>query len=181
TALELQVKPGYSIKKIKKELISCLPASLQVRDSNEQHATLMRAMRIERLFVLITLCFILLVASLNIFFMLSMFVLDKRKDIAILYSLGATKSHIQWIFLLRGLLIGLSGAILGMLVAWLLTELQEKFGLITLGMQTGVIEAYPIKRQPEDFIFTTVAVVVITLLAAFRPAQLATRMSGLQT
>jgi lipoprotein-releasing system permease protein len=176
TSLELAITPGFSIQKIKKELQACLPGSLQVRDSDEQHVMLIRAMRIERLFVLLTLGFILLVASLNIFFMLLMLILEKRKDIGILYSLGATKKTIQWIFLLRGLFIGLSGTIIGMVIAWLLTELQERFGFITLGMQTGVIEAYPIKRHWNDFLFTTMGVVAMTFLAALRPAQLATRM-----
>jgi lipoprotein-releasing system permease protein len=175
TALEVQISPGYSLKKAKKMLKNCLSEEFQVYDSNEQHATLMRAIRIERLFVLVTFSFILLVASLNIFFILSMLVLEKRKDIGILYSLGATKRTIQSIFLLEGLFIGLSGAILGMLIAYLLTWLQEQFGLISLSMQTSIIDAYPIKRQLSDFVYTTVSVIIITLIATFRPAQLATK------
>jgi lipoprotein-releasing system permease protein len=175
TALEVQISPGSSLKRVKKIIRICLPEGFQVYDNNEQHATLMRAIHIERLFVLVTLSFILLVASLNIFFILSMFVLEKRKDVGILYSLGATKRTIQSIFLFEGLLIGLSGATLGMLIAYLLTWLQEHFGLISLSMQTSLSDAYPIKRQLSDFVYTTVSVIIITLIAAFRPAQLATR------
>ncbi len=175
TALEIQIAPGFSVNQVKKAIKGCLSAEFQVCDSDEQHAVLMRAIRIERLFVFLTLSFILVVASLNIFFILSMLVLEKRKDMAILSSLGVTKNTIQSIFLFKGLLIGLTGAVSGMLAAWLLSWLQERFGLISLGMQTGIIEAYPIERQLSDFIYTTLLVIIITLLATLRPAQLATK------
>lgn len=175
TALELQILPGYSLNKIKKLLKNCLPQECQVRDSQEQHATLMRAIGIERLFVLITFSFILFVASLNIFFILSMLVLDKRKDIAILYSLGATQKIIQYIFLFEGLLISLSGTTIGMAIAWLLSWLQERFGCIALGIQTSVITAYPIERHVSDFIYTTLGVIIMTLIATYRPMRLAAK------
>ncbi|MEM7055586.1 MAG: FtsX-like permease family protein [Bacteroidota bacterium] len=175
TALEVQVANGFSVEKIQHMLKKCLPKHFQVLNSNEQHAPLMRAIRIERLFVRLTLSFILLVSSLNIFFILSMLVLDKRKDIAILYTLGAEPKAIRYIFLIVSLLIGLSGAVLGMAVAWLLSWLQETFGLISLGMQTSLIEAYPVRRQVSDFVYAALSVVVITLIATYRPAQLSAK------
>ena len=175
TALEVQVVNGFSVEKVQHALRQCLPEHFQVLNSNEQHATLMRAIRIERLFVLVTFSFILFVASLNIFFILSMLVLDKRKDMAVLYTLGAKPKAIQSIFLIEGLLIGLSGTALGMVAAWLLSWLQETLGLVSLGMQTSLIEAYPIRRQASDFIYTVLSVVVITLMATYQPAQLAAK------
>jgi len=175
TALEVQVVHGYSVKKIQRALKQCLPGHFQVLDSYEQQASLLRAIHVERLFVFATFAFILLVASLNIFFILSMLVLDKRKDMAVLYTLGATPKAIEAIFLLEGLFIGLAGAALGMVAAWVLSWLQETFGLVSLGMQTSLIEAYPIKRQISDFVYTALSVVIITLIATYRPAQLAAK------
>ena len=162
-------------ERVQKALKQLLPDEFQVLNSNEKQASLMQAIHIERLFVFLTFFFILLVASLNIFFILSMLVLDKRKDIAILYTLGATAQDIKRIFLWKGLLIALSGAALGMALAWGLSWLQETYGLVSLGAQTSLVEAYPIKRQLSDFVYTAIGVVVLTLLAAYRPAQLAAR------
>jgi lipoprotein-releasing system permease protein len=175
TALEIQVANGFSINQVQHALQLFVPDCFQVLNSNEQQATLMQAIHIERLFVFVTFSFILLVSSLNIFFILSMLVLDKQKDIAVLYTLGATPRDIRSIFLIEGLLIALSGAAVGMAAAWGLSWLQQTFGLVSLGAQTSLVEAYPIKRKVSDFVYTVISVVLMTLIAAYRPAQLATK------
>ena len=175
TALEIQVANGFSINQVQQALQLFVPDCFQILNSNEQQATLMQAIHIERLFVFMTFSFILLVASLNIFFILSMLVLDKRKDIAVLYTLGATPRDIRSIFLMEGLLIALSGAAVGMAAAWGLSWLQQTFGLVSLGAQTSLVDAYPIKRKVSDFVYTVISVVLMTLIAAYRPAQLAAK------
>ena len=175
TALEVQVAEGFSVRQVQQALKRCVPDGFQVLNSHEQQAALMQALHIERLFVFMTFSFILFVASLNIFFVLSMLVLDKRKDIAVLYTLGATPRDIRCIFLVEGLLIALSGAVVGMVAAWGLGWLQQTFGLITLGVQTSLVDAYPIEMQVSDFVYTGIGVVLMTLLAAYRPAQLAAK------
>ena len=175
TALEVQVAPGFSVKKIQQKLRQFVPASFSVLNSDEQQAALMKAIHIERLFVFLTFSFILLVASLNIFFILSMLLLDKRRDMAVLYTLGASARDVRRIFLTEGLLIALSGTALGMSAAWGLSWLQEHFGLVSMGTSTSVVDAYPIRRQYWDFVYTAISIVVMTLVAAYRPARLAAR------
>ena len=175
TALEIQVEDGFSVNQVQQALKHFVPDCFQVLNSNEQQATLIQAIHIERLFVFLTFSFILFMASLNIFFILSLLVLDKRKDIAVLYALGATSRDIRHIFLIEGLLIALSGAAIGMVAAWGLSWLQQTFGLVSLGAQTSLIEAYPIERKVSDFVYTALGVVCITLIAAYRPAQLAAK------
>lgn len=177
TALEVQVMRNKSITKVQQALQALLPQQFKVLNRDEQQMTLMRTIRIERILVFTTFALIVIVASLNIFFILSMLVLAKRPNIAILYILGATPETIRNIFLLNGLLIGLSGALAGMLLAWSLTWLQQKFGLISMGMQTSLIEAYPVKRQISDFIYVGIGVFLTTLIASYRPALLATRIN----
>jgi lipoprotein-releasing system permease protein len=175
TALEIQAVDGFSIDQIQQSLKRLVPDHFQVLNSNEQQATLMRAIRIERIFVFLTFFFILLVASLNIFFILSLLVIDKRRDIAVLCVLGATPKDIRGIFLIEGLLIALSGAAVGMAAAWGLGCLQQLLGLVSLGTQTSLVEAYPIDMKVSDFLYTSFGVVSITLIAAWRPAQLAAK------
>ncbi len=175
TALEIQVAEGFSVSQIQQKLQEYLPDSFQVLNSYEQQTMLMQVIRTERFFVFITLSFILLIASLNIFFVLSLLVLDKRKDIAVLYTLGATSKDIKLIFLVEGLLVALSGAAVGMVAAWGISWLQQTFELITVGSQTSLLDAYPIKKKVSDFVYTTISVGSISLIAAYHPAQLATK------
>lgn len=175
TALEIQVADGIPVHQVQQSLKKSIPDSFQVLNNYEQQPTLMQVIRIERFFVFITLSLILFVASLNIFFVLSLLVLDKRKDVAILYTLGTSFKDIRLIFLIEGLLIALSGAAVGMVAAWGLGWLQQTFGFITFGSPTSFLDAYPIKKKCSDFLYATISVGIIAFLAAYRPAQLAAK------
>ena len=175
TALEIQVKPEYSTPAVQKRLKACIPEAFAVLNSQEQQGSLMRAIYIERLFVSWTLVFIVLVASFNLFFVLSMLVMEKQRDVAILYTLGATPADIRTIFLLEGLLVAIVGTAIGMLAAWVLSWLQQQFGFITFGTETSLVDAYPIRRQASDFVYTAVGVLCMTVVTAYRPAQIAAR------
>ena len=177
TALEIKVEQGYKIEQVKRSLQELLGAKFKVQNSDEQHTSLLRAVKVEKLFVFITFAFILFIASLNIFFSLSMLVIDKKKDIAVLASMGATANTIRNIFLMEGALVAFIGAAYGLTLGMLICNLQQTFGLVSMGMATSVVEAYPVKMEVEDFIFTGVAIVVITLLVSIRPARRAAAMS----
>jgi lipoprotein-releasing system permease protein len=177
TALEIKVEQGFKIEQVKRELQKVLGNSFKIQNSDEQHTSLLRAVKVEKLFVFITFAFILFIASLNIFFSLSMLVIDKKKDIAILASMGATAKTIQNIFLLEGALVAFIGAAYGLTLGMLICNLQQTFGLVSMGMATSVVEAYPVKMELEDFMFTGIAIVVITLLVSIRPARKAAAMS----
>lgn len=177
TALELKVEEGFNIEQVKQDLIQVLGDSFKVQNSDEQHTSLLRAVKVEKLFVFITFAFILFIASLNIFFSLSMLVIDKKKDIAILASMGATAKTIRNIFLFEGALVALIGAAYGLTLGMLICNLQQTFGLVSMGMATSVVEAYPVKMEVEDFVLTGVAIIIITLLVSIRPARKAAAMS----
>ena len=177
TALEIKVEQGFKIEQVKRALQQILGEGFKVQNSDEQHTSLLRAVKVEKLFVFITFAFILGIASLNIFFSLSMLVIDKKKDIAILASMGATAKTIRNIFLLEGALVALIGAAYGLTLGMLVCNLQQTFGIISMGMATSVVEAYPVKMQVDDFVFTGLAIIVITLLVSIRPANRAAAMS----
>lgn len=177
TALEVQVGAGYSVSQVQKALQKRIPTCFAIRNRTQQQASLLRAMHIEHLFVSCTFGFILLVATLNIFFVLSMLVLEKRSDIAVLYALGARCRDIHALLVIEGLLIGLSGAMIGMGLAGVLSWLQETFGLISLDTQTSLIQKYPMRRQWIDFVYTPLGVGLATVLASYYPARLAARTS----
>ncbi|MCC9135721.1 ABC transporter permease [Pontibacter silvestris] len=177
TSLEIKVEDGYNIENVQQSLQQLLGERFNVQNSDEQHTSLLRAVKVEKLFVFITFAFILLIASLNIFFSLSMLVIDKKKDIAILASMGATAKTISNIFLFEGALVAFIGATYGLTLGMLVCNLQQTYGLVSMGMATSVIDSYPVKMEVEDFVFTGVAIIVITLLVSIRPARKAAAMS----
>ncbi|MHA6248537.1 ABC transporter permease [Pontibacter sp. CAU 1760] len=177
TALEIKVESAAKIEQVKAALQERLGGEFKIQNSDEQHTSLLRAVKVEKLFVFITFAFILGIASLNIFFSLSMLVIDKKKDIAILASMGATAATIRNIFLLEGALVAFIGAAYGLTTGMLVCNLQQTFGLVSMGMATSVVEAYPVKMEVEDFVFTGIAIVVITLLVSIRPARKAAALS----
>lgn len=180
TALELKVKSNYSISEVKQTVQEFLGGDFVVKNSDEQHATLIRTVKLEKLVVFLTLTFILGLASFNIFFSLSMLAIEKKKDLAVLKAMGAKNALIQRIFLKQGALIAVSGALLGVILGLALVAVQEKFGLVSLGIASGVVDAYPVRIHWPDLIWISIAVMGITLIASWRPAWIASQVDPLQ-
>lgn len=175
TSIEIKVEEAYDIRQVRDKLKAALGADFQVLTSEEIHADFFKVLRIEKLFVFIIFSFILAIASFNIFFSLSMLAIDKKRDISILSALGASQRLIRSIFLAEGALISLSGAAAGLLLGFLICLAQQHFGIVSMGMQTAVIDAYPVKMQIADFLYTGISIILITLAASYRPAVLAAR------
>jgi lipoprotein-releasing system permease protein len=105
-----------------------------------------------------------------------MLAIDKKQDIAILHAMGASKKVIKSIFLSEGAVISLTGALIGLFLGLFICVIQQQFGVISMGMETAVLEAYPVKMQLPDFIYTGLSIIVITFLASYRPAVIAARI-----
>ncbi|QSE98571.1 ABC transporter permease [Fulvivirga lutea] len=178
TSLEIKCADGANIQKTQQQLKELLGDGFKVLNNDEQHADLFKLLNLEKLFVFIAFSFILLVGSINIFFSLSMLAIDKKKDISILYSMGATNKLIRKIFLFEGAIISLGGAFIGLILGGFICWLQQNFGLVSMGMETSLLENYPVQLQPLDFVYTFVSLVMITLLISYRPAIIATRYSA---
>ncbi len=170
TALYVRVGESFETEQVKLQLREQLGPAFSVLDSDEQHVSLLKAIKIEKLFVFITFAFILLIASLNIFFSLSMLVIDKKKDIAILLSMGATEQTIRRSFLLVGAIVALVGAAFGLVSGVTICWIQQTFHVVSMGMATSVVDSYPVKMQATDIIYTCLAIIVITLAVSIRPA-----------
>ena len=175
TALEIKTREGSSIDDVQQRIQQLLGAGFDVLNSDEQHASLLRAIKFEKLFAYLTFSFIMAVASFNIFFSLSMLAIDKRKDVAMLYAMGATRRTVRQIFWWEGVVIAFLGTLIGITTGFLICWLQQTFGLVSMGMQTAIIDAYPVKMQWTDFLYTALSITVITLVATYRPAIIAAR------
>jgi lipoprotein-releasing system permease protein len=176
TALYVRVGSSFKLDDVKDELRESLGAGFVVQDSDEQHVSLLKAIKIEKLFVFITFAFILLIASLNIFFSLSMLVIDKRKDIAVLLAMGASEQTVRKSFLLVGAIVALVGAVSGLVLGVSICWLQQTFHIVSMGMATSIVDSYPVKMQASDIFFICLAIIAITLAVSIRPALNAGRM-----
>ena len=175
TALEINVKDKSNIPIIKSQIQDILGAAFDVLDSDQQHSSLIMAIKVEKLFVFITFSFIIAVAAINIFFSLTMLAIEKKKDIAILFAMGSGKHLVRSIFLHEGAIIAFSGAIVGMALGILLCLVQQHFGIISMGVDTSVIDAYPVEMKFNDFLYSSISIIVITLVFSSRPAFIAAK------
>ena len=175
TSLEVKTDKESDMLEVQAALTQELGPGFLVTNKDQQHPSLFKAIKIEKLFSLVTFFFILALASLSIFFTLNMLVIEKQRDISILFAMGASPRVIKSIFWLEGGIISLSGAIIGLLLGFIICAVQIKFGIISMGMETSVVSAYPVKMQFLDFLYTAICVIVITFLASYRPAAVAAR------
>lgn len=178
TSLEIKVADGYRIQGVKNKLREHLGEDFLVKDTDEQHAGILRTIKIEKLFVFITLSFILAIASFNIFFSLSMMAIEKKKDTAILFAMGAREKLVKQIYIKQGAIIALSGALIGLMAGFAIVWIQDNFGLVSLGISSSVIDSYPVKIVWTDFLWTSLAVITITFLASYRPALIASKVKS---
>jgi lipoprotein-releasing system permease protein len=171
TSLEIQVKNPTQIASVQEQLKEILGKGFLVQNQDEQHASLLRAIKIEKLFVFLTLSFIIGIASFNIFFSLSMLAIEKKPDVKTLIAMGAATGAIKKVFLYEGAIVALSGAFTGLILGFLICWLQQTYGFISMGIIGSLVDAYPIKMHPSDFFFTAVVVIFMTLCASYFPAQ----------
>lgn len=175
TSLELKLAEGAKASTVQSNLKKALGGNFTVLTLEEQHKDLYRLLKIEKLFAFGGGVLLLGIASINIFFSLMMLVLDKKKDISLLTAMGTDRADIRKIFLTEGALIAVGGTLVGLVCGAFLCFLQARFGLVSMGMQNSVTEGYPVKMVLSDFFYITLAMVVITFLVSYRPAQVATR------
>lgn len=172
SSLEITLDPDADQASIKKQIQSLLGNNFEVKNRYEQHIFLYRIMKSEKWAVFLILAFILIVATFNIVGSITMLVVDKKQDIIILKNLGADTDLIRKIFIAEGLMISLSGAILGLIAGAGICWLQETFGLVKLGGEgTFVVSHYPVKMMAADFIYVFLTVITIGFVAAWYPVR----------
>jgi len=180
TSLEIKVQPNSDIKMVQSSVEKKLGNDFSVLTNEEQHKDIFRLLKIEKLFVFISLTLLILVGSINIFFSLMMLALDKKKDISILSAMGAHSSLIKRIFLAEGALIAFTGAASGLILGGAICWAQDRFGFVGMGMGNAIVSSYPVEMKSGDFLSVSIVVVVITFLISFYPARLAARSFSIE-
>jgi len=169
--VEIQLTDTMNEEAVKEQVQQALGPALVVKTRDDLNKDLFRAIRIEKFFVSLTLSFIILIASVNIFFSLSMLVIEKQANIKTLFAMGATRQLVRQIFLAEGAIIALTGAIVGLGMGLVICYVQQEYGFVKFGTQQMVIDAYPVKVKSGDIWLTGIVVTVFTILTSWFPAQ----------
>lgn len=176
SALELAVEEK-DVARVKKNLQSLLGDNFRIRDRYEQDEAFFKLMNLEKWMFYALFCLTLVLIAFNLIGALWMLVLEKKKDISILKSLGASSSDVFRIFASEGLLISVLGIALGSLLAIGLYYYHVEFGLITIP-EGFIVDRYPMDLRWSDFVTAGLTMLAIGWLAAFLPAQRARKISS---
>lgn len=177
SAVEISLSDPSTINKSKKELQQLLGSNYNVQTKYEQNTSLYSSMKVEKWAIYAVLTLILIIAAFNMISALTMLVLEKRKDISVLQSLGASRSLIKKIFLSEGLLLAVSGAATGLILAVIICVLQSKFKLVKLTGNSFLIDYFPVKLIASDFILVASTALLIAFIAAWFPANKASHQA----
>jgi lipoprotein-releasing system permease protein len=172
SALELKFTTGADSKRAQREVEALAGPGYQVKNRFEQEEVLFRIMKAEKLAVFVILSFILFIAMFNVIGSLSMLILDKKKDIAVLGSLGASHGMIKRIFLTEGMMISFSGALIGIILGLIICILQQELGLITIqNSGSFLVEAYPVRIEWLDCVWVLLIDLCVGFFAAWYPVR----------
>ena len=164
--------PHSDILKIKEEL----PTNVSIKGWWQDNANFFAALELEKVSLFIVLMLIILIASINIISSLLMTVMNRRSEIALLMSLGATKIEVKKVFLYLGIIIGiagiLSGVLLGMSGIWILST----FDIVSLPKDVYPTTTLPLDLSIKDFFSIISGAFVIVLLSAYYPAKKASEV-----
>ena len=177
SGIEVRVADLYRARDVAVALSTELGLPYRIRDWMEVNHSLFSALKLEKTVYFIVLLLIVLVAAFNIVATLFMVVMEKRKDIAVLKSMGATRAGIAQIFVLKGLLIGGAGTLLGSVAGFAICWALHRYELIELPKDVFYVSTLPVKMYPEYFLIVMVASLAICLLATVYPARQAARLA----
>jgi lipoprotein-releasing system permease protein len=141
------------------------------------HQELYAVMQIERWTAYIILSLIIAVATFNILGSLSMSVIEKRRDIGILRSMGVTENSVLKIFMFEGLLIGIIGTLMGVIIGYLVCYIQIKYNIYPLDPSQYKIDSLPIEVRLSDFFFISGVAMLLSFLASLYPAKRAAKVN----
>jgi lipoprotein-releasing system permease protein len=176
TGIQVKTDDIYGAGSVAKAIGQRLGYPYYTIDWMHMHKNLFSWMTLEKWGMFVVLSLIVIVATFNIVSTLIMVVMEKTKDIGILKSLGAPSGSILRIFMFEGLLVGLTGTLLGCLGGYLICWAQETFHFFSLPAEIYFINTLPIEMKVLDFVKVAVAAMGLCFLATMYPARKASKL-----
>ena len=176
TVLEFKVDDIYQAGQISEQLEKAAGKGFMATNWMEQNKALFRALRLERLVTFITIGLIVFVAALNILISLTMMVMEKTRDIAVLMSMGTRKSQVRRLFIAQGLLIGVIGTAIGLVLGYALSWAGGHYHLLSLAPEVYSIDYVPFAPRAIDGALVALVAIGISLVATLYPSWSAARI-----
>jgi lipoprotein-releasing system permease protein len=176
SVIEFKVDNIYKAAQIAQQLEQAAGKGFMATNWMEQNKALFRALRLERLVTFITIGLIVLVAALNILISLTMMVMEKTRDIAVLMSMGTRKAQVRRLFITQGALIGLIGTAIGLVLGYMLAWFGGHYHLLSLSPEVYSIDYVPFAPRAIDGLLVALVAVSISLMATLYPSWSAARI-----
>ncbi len=176
SVVSVQVADIYDVKNVSGRVRELLGEGYTIVDWQEANRPLFTALELERRIGMVIIALIILIAALNITTTLILIVMEHRKDIAILNAMGATRRSIMTIFVVEGALVGLAGAVTGVLLGGIATFVANRFKLVSLPADVYSIAHVPLNLQLRDVLLAALVAFVLSTLATIYPARAAAKV-----
>lgn len=180
TNIEIRVQDVYQAKAIADNIQRRLGFPYLTEDWSRLWPNLFSALKLEKTVYFLVLLLMVLIGAFNIISTLIMVVMEKRKDIAILQSMGATRESIRKIFLIKGCVIGVVGTLLGVFLGLAICLLIERYGFIELPKDVFLISTVPVRIYWSNFLLVGFASLFVCLLASIYPARQAAKLDPVE-
>jgi len=176
SVLEFKVDDIYKAEIISGQLEQAAGKGFMATNWMEQNKALFRALRLERLVTFITIGLIVFVAALNILISLTMMVMEKTRDIAVLISMGTRKAQVRRIFVAQGVLIGVVGTAIGLVLGYVLSWAGGHYHLLSLAPEVYSIDYVPFAPRATDGLLVAAVAIGVSLIATVYPSWSAARI-----
>jgi lipoprotein-releasing system permease protein len=180
TAVEVKLDDPSRAPEIASKIESMLSLPYIARDWMQMNRNLFSALKLEKIVMFIILTLIILVASFNIVSNLIMIVIEKAREIAIMKAMGATSRGVMTIFMIHGLIIGITGTVFGVFGGYILCELLKTYKFINLPPDVYYLSYLPVKISIFDFMIVPAAAILISFLATIYPSWQAARLDPVE-
>jgi lipoprotein-releasing system permease protein len=176
SVIEFKIDDIYKAGEVAHELERAAGQGFMATNWMEQNKAIFRALRLERLVTFITIGLIVFVAALNILISLTMMVIEKTRDIAVLMSMGTRKSQVRRVFVAQGVLIGVIGTAIGLVLGYTLSWAGGHYHLLSLAPEVYSIDYVPFAPRATDGFLVAIVAVGISLIATVYPSWSAARI-----
>ena len=180
TNIEIRVQDVYRAQSVAQDIQRQLGFPYLTEDWSRLWPNLFSALRLEKTVYFLVLLLMVLIGAFNIVSTLIMVVMEKRKDIAILQSMGASRDSIRRIFLIKGCVIGVVGTLLGVFLGLAICMLIQKYRFIELPKDVFLISTVPVRIYLSNFLLVGFASLVVCLLASIYPARQAAKLDPVE-
>ncbi len=180
TSIEVRVADVYGAQSIAESIQYRLGFPYIAEDWSRLWPNLFAALRLEKTVYFLVLLLMVLIGAFNIVSTLTMVVMEKRKDIAILKSMGATRNNIRNIFLIKGSVIGVLGTVLGVLSGLGICLLIQQYQFIELPKDVFLISTVPVRIYTSNFLIVAAASLFVCLAASIYPSRQAAKLDPVE-